>query len=279
MNGLIFSTELITPEIAKEYLKKSKPNRTIKQRVHLFADEMKRGNWQLNGEPICFDEDGYLINGQHRLHAVIESGCSVLVTICRNVSRDVNVYDRGTPRSISDILTMKGYQKDIANQNFVGMARLHFMVSSESRCPSDSMVLDFIIKYKDDMCKIIAITPNKKDKKNSHNRVSTRSAVFMLPLFYAYKSGIDIQVLSRFAECVSDGFIDGEHENAAVVCRNDIFNKAICFTGGSDVRKKAVFQIEKAIYDFAKKIPRRKTYSSINEPTFSTKTRIEALKK
>lgn len=42
--------------------------------VRRYAREMLAGRWALNGDPIRFDWDGHLIDGQHRLEALVLAG-------------------------------------------------------------------------------------------------------------------------------------------------------------------------------------------------------------
>jgi hypothetical protein len=100
----------ITPEVAKEILEKNTRNRTIRQDyVLMLAGAMKRGEWQVNGEPIQIGEDGTLLNGQHRLSAVVESGVPVSMVMVRGlpVKAQMNM-DTGTRRHLSDVLTFHG---------------------------------------------------------------------------------------------------------------------------------------------------------------------------
>lgn len=67
--------ETITPDMAREYLKSNSMNRPLNDRtVNLYAQEMRTGNWKLNGEAICFGKNGALLNGLHRLYAIVKSG-------------------------------------------------------------------------------------------------------------------------------------------------------------------------------------------------------------
>ena len=67
--------ETITPEKASGYLKKNKNNRAVSAPlVSRMAREMREGLWAENGETIVFNGDGRLLDGQHRLMAVVESG-------------------------------------------------------------------------------------------------------------------------------------------------------------------------------------------------------------
>ena len=70
------TTITINPEVAERLLKINTTNRPLgKADVRVYANEMLRGKWKLNGEPIIFGEDSNgvssIISGQHRLHAVI----------------------------------------------------------------------------------------------------------------------------------------------------------------------------------------------------------------
>lgn len=78
--------EYITPKKAAEYLEHNKLNRAIRSRhLELLIREMKAGNWKLTHQGIAFDEAGNLLDGQHRLTAVVLSG----VTIQSMVTRDL----------------------------------------------------------------------------------------------------------------------------------------------------------------------------------------------
>ena len=54
-------TEMVTPELAAHYLKRNVDNyrKISKAKAALYAEEMKAGNWQLNGEAIVFDKTGH----------------------------------------------------------------------------------------------------------------------------------------------------------------------------------------------------------------------------
>lgn len=102
--------ETITPQKAMEYLKTSKGNRNIsKPVVKSYALTMKSGGWMLNGEPIVFDQDGHLINGHHRLYAIIESGVPIESFVTRGVSDKAYVtFDCGRHRTIGQLIGMQG---------------------------------------------------------------------------------------------------------------------------------------------------------------------------
>ncbi len=76
--------QTVTPEMAKAYLSKNHNSRPINpERVKLLARIMSFGLFEARrSEKLLFNKDGYLINGQHRLSAVVESGCTVQMYMC-----------------------------------------------------------------------------------------------------------------------------------------------------------------------------------------------------
>jgi hypothetical protein len=97
----------VTPEFAKSILEMNyENNRHIDPfRVLKYVDEMKKGMWEDNGETIKIDEKDRLIDGQHRLRAVVESGVPIAATLVWGLPTKVfRTIDRGKSRSISDCL-------------------------------------------------------------------------------------------------------------------------------------------------------------------------------
>ena len=109
-------TVLVTPAMAEVWLTKNVRNRKIrKARVKAFARDLVNGNWTFNPQPISFGVDGTLLDGQHRLTAVVESGVSAYMVIWVNVPPSARtVMDIGTPRNIRDIGEISNRQSSIA---------------------------------------------------------------------------------------------------------------------------------------------------------------------
>lgn len=110
---IVDTTELITPEIAQEMLKKNKSNRPVNWRkVEEYAKIMERGEWKLHSQGIIIDPRGNLLTGQKRLWAVIYSGKNVYMRVsrgCPTVTQ--NIIDRGIPQSARDLASRETDQK------------------------------------------------------------------------------------------------------------------------------------------------------------------------
>jgi hypothetical protein len=105
-------TEVITinPTVAQLFLEKNSHNRPISSNsVQRYAAEMLGGRWKITGEPIQFSASGRLLDGQHRLLAVIQSGCSITCLVVRGIEDDAfSAIGQGIKRKPSDLLGLLG---------------------------------------------------------------------------------------------------------------------------------------------------------------------------
>lgn len=100
----------ITPDLATEWLEKNETNRVLRPgQINKYARDIQTGDFTLSNDAICFDPDGNLLNGQHRLHAIIKSDTPLLHGIMYNVPPDtMKNMDSGASRTIADVLRNQG---------------------------------------------------------------------------------------------------------------------------------------------------------------------------
>jgi hypothetical protein len=83
------TVEEVTPAIAEEYLTHNAHNRRmIAAHVDSIARDIVGGNWMMNAQPICFSRSGRLLNGQHRLSAVLKAGQPIEVPVMRGLPEE-----------------------------------------------------------------------------------------------------------------------------------------------------------------------------------------------
>lgn len=114
MSKIVARMETITPETAVKYLEKNKRNRPHREAVSDKYSVMMKGNqWVPTHQGIAFDEEGWLLDGQHRLQAIIKAGMPVTIMVTRGVTASIDngievnamdVIDAGKPRSVGDQL-------------------------------------------------------------------------------------------------------------------------------------------------------------------------------
>jgi hypothetical protein len=105
-----FSQLVITPQMAKNMLTRNKNNRNLSMRtVENYAKDMRAGHWQVNGESIKIGKDGSLLDGQHRLSAVIKSGIPVPLVLIEDIDNDsFFTIDTGKKRTAGQIAQLSG---------------------------------------------------------------------------------------------------------------------------------------------------------------------------
>lgn len=135
------SVEEVTPETARRWLGRNQGNRTLRSKslVRDYAQTMKNGRWAFTGEPIQFAPDGRLLNGQHRLSAVILANVTLPFLVVRNLPAEAQRYmDSGAKRTVADALTMDG--RDVDTKNIAAIARGAILYSEDRRPTRDEII-------------------------------------------------------------------------------------------------------------------------------------------
>lgn len=117
----------ITPELASEWLGLNHGNRNQRPRaIAAYARDIDKGDWLTTGESIKFDWTGKLIDGQHRLEAVVMTRKPIVSLVVRGLDPRVQgVLDTNAKRTAADALRFAGITiqpKDIAAVARVALA-------------------------------------------------------------------------------------------------------------------------------------------------------------
>lgn len=106
----------IGPAEAKQLLEENRHNRNLRtSKVDQYARDMLSGNWHASAETIKFDWNGRMIDGQHRLNAVISAGVTVPMMVARGLDpKSQTVIDAGAKRSSADALSFSGMASNTA---------------------------------------------------------------------------------------------------------------------------------------------------------------------
>jgi hypothetical protein len=109
MHAITTTIEHVTPEIAAEWLKKNVGNRPLNiAAVKRLARALTAGEYVLTHQGIAFDASGMLIDGQHRLHAVVESGVAIDLMVTRGVATQAREkIDTGKVRTVAHVLSFR----------------------------------------------------------------------------------------------------------------------------------------------------------------------------
>lgn len=107
-----YYSKAVGPKEAKELLALNIKNRRLSGRiVSKYAKDMADGNWINNGDVIRISSKGTLIDGQHRLSAIIEAGVTVTLNFAEGLDPDsFSTIDRGKGRTTGQILELQGFK-------------------------------------------------------------------------------------------------------------------------------------------------------------------------
>lgn len=108
----------VTPEMALNWINENREtaNRHLNNTVVAkYASDIANGNWQVNGSSIVFSKDGKLLDGQHRLHAIVKAGKPVQTLVITGVDEIAfETIDTGLKRRVADALHIMGYPQSNA---------------------------------------------------------------------------------------------------------------------------------------------------------------------
>ena len=106
------TVELVTPEKALAWLTNAAKNRPIHDAaVRRYGADMECGRWTLNGQGIIFDTNGRLVDGRHRLTAIVATSCEVTMLVVRGAKPEAfETMDSGRTRTLANTLAIEGHK-------------------------------------------------------------------------------------------------------------------------------------------------------------------------
>lgn len=130
------STVTLTPEQAAELLESNTLNRPLSDaHVHRIARQIIDGKWRYNGDTIKVADTGDVLDGQHRLWAVIEAKRAVETIIVHGIQKEAfaTIDTLRKPRSASDIVALSG---QLRHRKSIAMA-LTWLLRYQHKCLLD----------------------------------------------------------------------------------------------------------------------------------------------
>lgn len=119
-NGVTVSMALVDPEFAEAtYTDNIMHNRqSSPARLEIYADVMRSRLWRpYRDTPLYFDRDGYCINGEHRLRAIVLANVAIPMIFVEGCDpTDIRVIDDLKARTIKDTLEATGMAPRSTNQ-------------------------------------------------------------------------------------------------------------------------------------------------------------------
>lgn len=127
------SRVLVTPDMAMRLLDANKLNRPLTGgHAERIAGQITQGKWRFNGDTIKISEEGDVLDGQHRLFAIIEAKTAVETIIVYGIKRDAfaTIDTIRKTRSLGDTVALSG---NLRHRQWIGGA-LAWLVRWQRRC-------------------------------------------------------------------------------------------------------------------------------------------------
>jgi hypothetical protein len=114
---------LITPDYAAQLLKANTKNRRAKREViSKYTKDMSEGRWKEDTyELIKISKTGVILDGQHRLMAVVKSNVPIYFHIVKDLEDSIfDVLDTGSVRNATDVFKINGILQDSTLPSVIG---------------------------------------------------------------------------------------------------------------------------------------------------------------
>jgi hypothetical protein len=246
---VVTQTEIITPEIARRYLAANHCNRNL-SRPHVIrlVNAMLSGEFHHTHQGIAFDEFGNLIDGQHRLSAIVESGTSQPMQVTRGISsRSRSMVDgQIRPRRISDSLMMEGH--DLSHKDMVAMARMWLELEG-NRSPAIHEIRNFLDLHRDAFLFVSDLVAGNQILK--HASISAMIGI-------AYEVGYE-EEMKNWCEILKSGMVTEQWQSSAIKFRD--YWLSIKHGGGSAARLEFCKRVYTSMSAFVEKRGLSKLYA------------------
>lgn len=224
----------MTPEWASSLLEKNCVNRPLSGSVvRNYAKSLKTGAWRLTHQGIALSTNGELIDGQHRLHAIVLTGTGAEILLFSDCDpATFTVLDTGYKRTAGHALSLGG----VASPNEVAaVCRLamayervpHKIWASSLTTYTNDDIFTWHEKYAESIGVAVKTAISCRNKFPLIKRAPLATALFL-----AIQGGYEMPILSHFLDQLCDG--DGLQKDSPVFS----FRRAL-INGAPDVLAKA----------------------------------------
>ena len=229
--------EWISVEKAKQYLERNLNNRRYRPKTaQKYSRDLSANRWITTHEGIGIDVDGNVMDGQHRLNAIILAEKPMFLLVVRNLPREAKLaIDQGIPRSIDDVLNSNGIP---ASKTEVAICKL--ILGPGPFRYTRAEAIDLFKRHEG----AIRATSEMFYANKWHLTI----APVMAPVARAWYT-YDPKELSRFVRVFLEGSYKSDDEAPAIALR-DYLKEKVAKTAGGFVKKDIYFKTERALHCF-----------------------------
>jgi hypothetical protein len=240
----------ITPEIAKSWLEKNTINRSVKENhVDFLVSEIKKGAWKVTHQGVAFSVNDVLLDGQHRLLAIVKSNMAINMLVTFGLQDDAMGIIDGAAivRNVSDRLKLSGNDSWVYLQTSVAVFNC-ITVAANSKKLSVSDI-ESVAKTMTDECIVIL----KKYSTATKIKSITTAPIYASILLFVYHNPNKLDVALRFLSILTTGEYDSSKKGELTVIklRQHLISYGTKYQLGSKSRLESMAVCQYAIMKFA----------------------------
>jgi len=244
----------VTPDIAKKWLEGMVENQRhpSDRAVLKYSRAMIQGKWK-TAAPLSFNQDGKLIDGQHRLLAVIKANRPVEFVVLQGLASDsIEAIDMGVVRTSAHLARLQGLSLTGHHLSLLNCCLFNPTGAATTRSPSYSKQEQVELAKAHFECLDFAL--------RKRNDLAINYAPYLAPVARAYYSENHLR-LEQFLKVLHSGYAISENpsdDTAAIALRNLHFKtrqNSIRVTGGTEYRIQSFKIASNALANFILRKP------------------------
>ena len=229
--GLWSAVVDVTSEMALLWLTEfnSQNRDPTKAQYEAISGDILSSQWALTHQGLAFTGEGRLLDGQHRLFAILDTGVTVPTVITLNVSKEsALVIDRHRSRRARDLLNFSEHRMTLFDEAVI--RRAISGMQNNSAAPTVPTIVSFLQTHRE---RLEWSTGLFKSRSRGIVVAPLVAAVFRAS--FHVKDG-ELKALEHFTAVVQEGVVEGPEEQAAVILRDWLLAR------GRATRKRATGQ-------------------------------------
>jgi hypothetical protein len=199
----------VTPELAEAWLANKPANRfVVATNLKRLQYEASHGEFSPWVQPLLLDRSGRLLDGQHRLEAIVETGKSLVLLVIRGIDRDdvFGKIDTGASRTLSHWVSILGCG-DLKPTHLATLIGYHYNHTVRGVRPTAQVqkpvhhMLEHYVRYREEIDGAMTILPELPAK----NLIRKPLLAFLFLAFERHKKDSGADFLDRMEQAHRQG--------------------------------------------------------------------------
>lgn len=209
----------INPKLAKAMLKHNENNRAVRASIlEKLETNMTQGTFEITHQGISFKKDGTLMDGQHRLTAIVETNATVIMPVAVGMNSSLHI-DQGAKRSESDTIRLENTDLKWVDSRVMALVNLYAAEFPALHLITTEDKTAFIRAFEDSIH--FAFSACSKSQ-------NIRSAAVLTAFACAHSAGADAAKLTDAGRALVTGMVPLDnvdlHINTMFALRNWLLN-------------------------------------------------------